>query len=576
MDQNLVSPREDFRRARQRAAIQAVLARLSGRSTDLLSYEEVRRQINAFSTGIPRGTQDIPLDAIIGSAGRYTDFTRSFLPRNPNDQDRWARVMAATNDPAGSGLPPIEVYKIGSAYFVLDGHHRISVARELGASHIQAYVTEIPTDLPITPETHIEDLLLMSEQAAFLEQTHLKVMRPQSDVRISECCGYPQLLEHVQMHQYFMGIDEQREVTSDEAVAHWYDTVYVPVVDAIHAKGLLRDFPGRTEADIYLWVSEHRMDLQQGLAGSISPEAAAQHLAEKESPRASRVAARIGRSLVEAMVPDSLLGATPTGRWREERTGAERLFRDLLVPLRGDEAGWAAFDQALIFAQRESANIQAMHVLADAVNADDPGIRALGEEVLRRCNEAGVTGNFVIESGEISRNVLERALLSDMVIVHLSHPPSQAPLVRLAPGFHTLLRRCARPVLAVPEAATALDRILLAYDGSSKANEALFVAAYLCEKWNVSLSVLTVSHGAHANEKTLEYADKYLKERNLQARLICESGMVAETILKVAAAEESRLLVLGGYGNNPMTEAMLGSDLDAILRASHLPMLICR
>jgi hypothetical protein len=130
----------DFRRARFRAKLEQVLARLSGRSAELLEYEQVRRRLQATSQ-VKRGLQNIPLDAVVGSVGRARDYTRSFLPRQDEDEDRWAKIKVAMTGLVG--LPPIEVYQIDQAYFVLDGNHRVSVARQLGATYIQAYVTEI-------------------------------------------------------------------------------------------------------------------------------------------------------------------------------------------------------------------------------------------------------------------------------------------------------------------------------------------------------------------------------------------------------------------------------------------------
>jgi hypothetical protein len=78
---------QDFHYARQKAGIQEVLARLTGRSTQLLSYEDVAEKLK-LQVRTERGLQNIPLDSIIGSVGRYTDFTRSFLPRSNDDQDR--------------------------------------------------------------------------------------------------------------------------------------------------------------------------------------------------------------------------------------------------------------------------------------------------------------------------------------------------------------------------------------------------------------------------------------------------------------------------------------------------------
>ncbi len=137
---------QDFRRARRRASLQETLSGIGGnRQNRLLSFDEVRKQIGKGSL-LPRGLKDIPLDAIIGTVGRYEDFNRQFLPRQETQQGRWARVRMAFEY---SGLPPIEVYQIGDVYFVLDGHHRVSVARQMGAKNIEAYVTEIPTSCEV-------------------------------------------------------------------------------------------------------------------------------------------------------------------------------------------------------------------------------------------------------------------------------------------------------------------------------------------------------------------------------------------------------------------------------------------
>ena len=93
----------DFRRARQQAALQQIMARLTGQSADLLSFDEVRERLK-LKSGSSLGLQDIPLDAIVGSAGRYTEFTRSFLPKKDEDQARWARVEEAAISQLG--LPP--------------------------------------------------------------------------------------------------------------------------------------------------------------------------------------------------------------------------------------------------------------------------------------------------------------------------------------------------------------------------------------------------------------------------------------------------------------------------------------
>src|SRR5687768_4195821 len=121
---------QDFQSARKKAAIQEVLARIRGKSNQLLSYEEVADKLK-LRARTDRGVQHIPLEAIVGSVGRDTDFTRAFLPRRAVDQQRWAKVKTAMED--GAGLPPIEVYKVGEVYFVMDGNHRVSIARQEGS-----------------------------------------------------------------------------------------------------------------------------------------------------------------------------------------------------------------------------------------------------------------------------------------------------------------------------------------------------------------------------------------------------------------------------------------------------------
>jgi hypothetical protein len=160
---------EDFHRARRRANMQQILSRLSRKSVDALSYEQVRKALK-IARHLPDQRapelRDIPLDAIVGSVGRYSDFTRSFLPKETVDEGRWAGVKVAATGLAG--LPPIEVYQIGEAYFVLDGNHRVSVARQLDATHIEASVTKLQTKVPLTPEDQLDDVILKAEYLDFL------------------------------------------------------------------------------------------------------------------------------------------------------------------------------------------------------------------------------------------------------------------------------------------------------------------------------------------------------------------------------------------------------------------------
>jgi hypothetical protein len=287
------SANEDFRRARSQAALEEIMARLTGRSAALLCYEDVRQNLRA-TTSTSRGLQDIPIDAIVGSVGRCTDFTRSFLPRKDSDRARWAKVELAMTDL--KGMPPIEVYQIDQIYFVVDGNHRVSIARQFGSVYIQAYVTAVKTKLSLSPDDQPDDLIVKAEYAEFLERTHLDELRPDGDLSVSVPGQYRELEEHIAAHRYLMEVEEGGEIPYELAVADWYDTVYLPVVHIIREKDILRDFPHRTETDLYVWIARHQAELAQEQDEEIRPEAAAEDLVERFSPRLRRVLARaIGR-----------------------------------------------------------------------------------------------------------------------------------------------------------------------------------------------------------------------------------------------------------------------------------------
>ena len=166
----------DFRSARQKASLREIIARFKGESIELLSFEEVRKQLKAQVSAI-QVIKDIPIAAIVGSVNRYQDFLRDFLPRQNIDAERWSNIDLANQGLIG--LPPIEVYQIGEAYFVIDGNHRVSVAKQLGAVEIQAYVTKVQSRVSINPDVSPEDLILKSEYVEFLETTNIDNLRPE-------------------------------------------------------------------------------------------------------------------------------------------------------------------------------------------------------------------------------------------------------------------------------------------------------------------------------------------------------------------------------------------------------------
>ncbi len=567
----------DFRQARRQAAWEQIIARLTGKSADLLSYEDVRKKLKLKSMS-SRGVQDIPLDAIVGSVGRYHDFSRRFLPRLDSDAARWARVKTVTDR---AGLPPIEVYKIGEVYFVVDGNHRVSIARQVGATHIQAYVTEVKTTVNLTPDTQPEDLILKARCAEFLERTKLDEYCPKVDFSLTELGKYRLLDEHIEVHRFFMGLEQKRDISLVEAARHWYDEVYLPVVQRIRAQGLLRDFPHRTETDLYLWIMEHKVDLAQELGWDISPEASATHLMTEYSYQPKRMMARMGEKLVDVITPDAIEAGPPPGQWRHERLETRRdkhLFVDILVPLSGQKTGWYALEQALEIARHEQSKIFGLHIVSHEADKSEQAVKDIGDEFMWRCEAAFVKGHFSVEVGEVVRTIGERTQWADLIVMYPEHLPSVNPITKLGSGSRTIIRRWSRPLLRVNGTISAMGRVLLAYDGSPKAREALFVATYMAQQWGASLIVLSVRGSHRVTEQTVAEAQTYLEGHQVRATYLNPqaTGPVSEIILSTAAECEADLIIMGGYGAAPVFEVVFGSAVDGVLRVSQQPMLICR
>ena len=285
----------DFNEARRRALLAALRDIFRGQPNAMLSFEEVRARLNVRGQRY-LGRQVVPLDHIIGSEGRYVDFDRRFLPRSDALQQRWSNIDQAMLQAVD--LPPVELYKIGDIYFVRDGNHRVSVARQQGGEFIDANVVELIVDVPLDPDLSVRDLLMKEEYSDFLEWTDLHTLRPDERIEFSELGGYLDLVRHINAHRYYLGRQLQRDIGRDEAVSDWYDQVYMPIVRVIREQNLLKHFPGRTEADLYRWIMEHRWYMLEHSGADPGPEAAA-----------AEYVALFGRKRLAGAVEDALRGA---------------------------------------------------------------------------------------------------------------------------------------------------------------------------------------------------------------------------------------------------------------------------
>lgn len=250
---------QHFNEARHKARIEQFWAKLSGRDEHLLPFDLIRLELRHHN---PRclGLQLIPIDQIIGSLGRYNDFTRHFLPLKDSLRERWLNLESLA---MRRGWPPIEVYKIGETYFVSDGNHRVAVARQMGYDTIEGYVWTFPDAPPLDPNEPLDVWLIREGERNFLAHTGLAEQFPDHGICFTTPGRYKELLAQIDDLRQKLTIVDGVEPTYPEAVAAWYEMVYLPAVQLIQESAILGSFPGRTEADLFVWLSVNQNALRQ-------------------------------------------------------------------------------------------------------------------------------------------------------------------------------------------------------------------------------------------------------------------------------------------------------------------------
>ena len=244
----------DFSRARRGRALARLAARLR-RADDvnhILPFEEVAQALGRV--GERRlGEQLISLDSIVGTVDRAREFDRAFRPTSARVRERWQRINLAQR--RGESMPPIDVYRIGELHFVKDGHHRVSVARALGHTDNNAYVTEVLTQVGADRKIRLRDLPFKSHQRLFFERVPLS---PEAHKRIDlrDEWTYAALAEAVEAWAFRAMQARQEEMSRHDAAEAWFREEYVPVVDMLHEAGLIPK--GVTETEAYMKVAHLR------------------------------------------------------------------------------------------------------------------------------------------------------------------------------------------------------------------------------------------------------------------------------------------------------------------------------
>lgn len=268
---------DDFSNAKNRARFQVLLSKLKWENSDLLSLYEVTDLIKPKGETY-KGMQTIPIDSIIGSEGRARDFSKAFYPKKELLKERWKSIDRAHMQYID--LPSINVYKLGEWYFVRDGNHRVSVAKAQGVMYIDAEVVELDSQIPLKSGMTMKDLkqkVISFERQQAIEQYHPEKYIPMDEIVFSAAGMYTEVINHINVHKYYINQDQSDEISFKEAIKSWYDNVYFPIIEECRKLKLLNSFPGNTEGDLYIWVVRHWNELKE-VSGSqnVSIETATQ------------------------------------------------------------------------------------------------------------------------------------------------------------------------------------------------------------------------------------------------------------------------------------------------------------
>jgi hypothetical protein len=248
---------DDFIRARRRQVLARLAHRLRREPDDvnlILPFDEV---VAALGRRGERslGLQTIRLDTVVGTVDSTRDFDRRFRPTSGRVRERWERLALAQR--RGESIPPIDVYRVGDLHFVKDGHHRVSIALATGAKTIDAYVTEVLTQVPAAGIRGRRDLLVKSYERIFRARVPLPA-KALEKISVTDPWSYAELGEAVEAWGFRCMQDEHRFLDRTEIAQRWYTEEYVPVVRMLRAADLIGS---RTEAEAYMRVAAERYRL---------------------------------------------------------------------------------------------------------------------------------------------------------------------------------------------------------------------------------------------------------------------------------------------------------------------------
>lgn len=250
--------RDDFSRVRRRQVLARLGARLRGHPGDvdfILPFDEAVSALGRVSER-HLGLQMIDLETVVGTVDRSRDFDRRFRPTSTKSRARFEHIAAAER--RGQAFPPIDVYRVGDAHFVRDGHHRVAVARARRRKVIEADVTEIVTRTGAGADLRVTDLPVKSHERLLWERVPLPP-ETRTRLRLRAPNQYGLLAEGVEAWGFRLMQAEGRILDRTTVAQRWLAEEYEPVVGLLREAGLIANEQRETETYLRLAAERYRL-----------------------------------------------------------------------------------------------------------------------------------------------------------------------------------------------------------------------------------------------------------------------------------------------------------------------------
>ncbi|MBP5403109.1 MAG: transcriptional regulator [Treponema sp.] len=254
---------DDFYKARNKALVNEIQHFLNPEEASLIALSDLKKILKPHNETY-KGMQAVPVSLIVGSEGRYKDFDNQFFPKNAHLKARWESIDRAHLQ--NVILPPVTLYELGGLYFARDGNHRISVAKARGIEFIDAEVVSLKSEIKLKPGTSMKSLLkqiINYEKRVFYSETNFGDITDYWCLDFTTAGQYDVIYNHILTHKYYMNMNQEEEISMQDAILSWFEKVYMPVIQVINNARIMGKFHHRTISDLYVWMIKYWDDLKK-------------------------------------------------------------------------------------------------------------------------------------------------------------------------------------------------------------------------------------------------------------------------------------------------------------------------